>query len=726
MKKTVHITNLFALSFGIAVFTLLSSPPASAETLTWDGANNGLWNTDTNWDPDQTPTTADALSILGPNNTEGALTSDISAAAAGGSINFTNTSATNLSNTLSGANQTLTLGSALVNGVMTGTGAVTIGSALTNQNVNVALGANQTWTVGSGGLQIVNVISGGGFFITKEGAGSLALGPTGTGAGPTNTFSGGFILNNGIVDLYGNSVLGAGGLTINGGTLNARGISRTLNNSVTAGGDFTLNGASAGLNTLTLSGTVNLGGATRTITVDAGGATTLTGVISNGGLIKSGTGRLNISNTGNTYSGPVTIQNGTLRAVQNGALGTGTSEIALGDATSISSNFSPTLMVNGVSATISRNVTVGASNAATTGTYTINTDNGGSAWGISGNIMLNQNLTVSNGSTGTATFSGNITSGSTGTQILTLNFATGRTIAITGTIGGGTGSVALTKAGTGLLSLTTAHTYTGDTRIAAGTLQLDTGGTNLSLQNSTVDMNAADTGVLQFRGSTGTVGAVFGGLKGSRNISLQNTSGNAVALTIGGNNQSTTYSGVLSGSGSLSKTGTGTFILSNTNIYGGTTTVTGGELLVTGSTASPVIVQAGAAIGGSGTINGNLTLGSDADFVFDLSFVDANALAVSGTFSLDSSFGIANLVAADGSALDWSDIGDGSYTLLDTSFVFNETNISNFGAANAFDIGGGRSAFFSNGSLVLNVVPEPGTFAMLLGGMGVLIVRRRR
>src|SRR6185437_14646392 len=89
-------------------------------------------------------------------------------------------------------------------------------------------------------------------------------------------------------------------------------------------------------------------------------------------------------------------------------------------------------------------------------------------------------------------------------------------------------------------------------------------------------------------------------------------------LTVGGNNLSTTVSGVISDcgagldclsagatGGSLVKVGTGTLTLSGANIYTGATTVNGGTLLVTGSIASPLTtVNAGGILGGSGTVHG--------------------------------------------------------------------------------------------------------------------------
>jgi hypothetical protein len=63
---------------------------------------------------------------------------------------------------------------------------------------------------------------------------------------------------------------------------------------------------------------------------------------------------------------------------------------------------------------------------------------------------------------------------------------------------------------------------------------------------------------------------------------------------------------------------------------------------------------------------------------------------------------------------------------MTTSFVFNSSNISNFGVANAYDIGGGRSAYFSNGSLILNVVPEPSTWLLVAVASTICLTLRRR
>ena len=70
----------------------------------------------------------------------------------------------------------------------------------------------------------------------------------------------------------------------------------------------------------------------------------------------------------------------------------------------------------------------------------------------------------------------------------------------------------------------------------------------------------------------------FGGLERRGAIALIDTGSNAVALTVGNNNSSNTYSGALSGPGSLTTVGTGLFVLSGTDTYLGHATISSGTL----------------------------------------------------------------------------------------------------------------------------------------------------
>jgi hypothetical protein len=129
------------------------------------------------------------------------------------------------------------------------------------------------------------------------------------------------------------------------------------------------------------------------------------------------------------------------------------------------------------------------------------------------------------------------------------------------------------------------------------------------------------------------------------------------------------------------------------------------------------VSNAGTAFGGSGSLGGSLTLNADTLFyVADLS----DPLFVTGTVSLYSGFGVDDLAG-----LTWSSVNNGTYTLIGGTLgagVFDSLAHNSLGSA--YDIGGGRSAYFQQGSLQLVVIPESST--ALLGGLGLLAMLRRR
>jgi outer membrane autotransporter protein len=116
-------------------------------------------------------------------------------------------------------------------------------------------------------------------------------------------------------------------------------------------------------------------------------------------------------------------------------------------------------------------------------------------------------------------------------------------------------------------------------------------------------------------------------------------------------------SGDISGTGAFQQNGTGTTILTGSSAYTGTTSVNSGALIVNGSIAnSPVTVNAGALIGGDGTVGpltinggtlapgsstgqlnvlGNLVFTAAATYLVEVDPSNATKTAASGTASLD-------------------------------------------------------------------------------------------
>jgi fibronectin-binding autotransporter adhesin len=267
----------------------------------------------------------------------------------------------------------------------------------------------------------------------------------------------------------------------------------------------------------------------------------------------------------------------------------------------------------------------------------------------------------------------------------------------------------------------TSYTFSGYLRDAAG-----------GAVNSALTLQKSGSGTQVLSGAGGTVNytgptTIDGGIL---EFSGTNSVANASAITVnaGGTvrfSGTGTRSNTITGAGDVEKAGSNLVTFSGTNDYAGTTTVSAGGLLINGDHTGTGLasVASGARIGGTGSLAGGLTIASGGLFVFDPA---DPTLDVTGTVLLDNSFGVASLVNADGTAIDWNSVTDGTYTLIGTT-ASTFGNITNFGSAAAADIGGGRSAYFADGSLNLVVVPEPSTVA-LLGGLaaaGVLLARRR-
>jgi fibronectin-binding autotransporter adhesin len=166
------------------------------------------------------------------------------------------------------------------------------------------------------------------------------------------------------------------------------------------------------------------------------------------------------------------------------------------------------------------------------------------------------------------------------------------------------GSGSLVQNGSGILTVTTANTYSNLTVVNSGQLVLANGS---AVQNSTVSNNVAN-GV----GFSGITTATIGGLSGTGNITLTNAAGAAVTLVSGGNNQSTAYGGTFTGGGTLQQAGAGVLTLSGNSVLTTLQVINGGTVSIAGGTSTNANLQIVTANGGTLSLSGgNTTVTTD-------------------------------------------------------------------------------------------------------------------
>ena len=271
-------------------------------------------------------------------------------------------------------------GCAVTGGIISGTGTLTLGGNISvTDNTSgtagatiscpVALGANRTITVADDGtaandLTMSGVVSGTGFGVTKNGAGTLYLSGLNTYTGAV-TIGAGTLLANTVANASSNSSLGTGGgtaaISIGGsGTLAYNGSGHSSSRAITLTGTGATIDAS-GSGALTLSG--GIAGITFNVVLTGTGTATQSGVIATttGTLTKNGTGIWTLSGT-NIYTGTTTVSAGTLVLNNTAALG------------ATSNSF---VVSSGAKADIVSNVTVGVLTLNNLGT-----SNG--TWGFTG------------------------------------------------------------------------------------------------------------------------------------------------------------------------------------------------------------------------------------------------------------------------------------------------------------------------------------------------------
>jgi len=227
--------------------------------------------------------------------------------------------------------------------------------------------------------------------------------------------------------------------------------------------------------------------------------------------------------------------------------------------------------------------------------------------------------------------------GATGTETIIHQWGAG-ILTISANVGQQTAAnnLSLTKTGTGRLVLTnTANAYTGQTYINQGELSVSSNG-NLGTQttNTTVNINGGTllaTATFSLTNGTFLRNVNLGGNGGTINVTGSNT------LTVGGVVGNMTFPNV----GTLTKTGTGTLLLSNTNTYSGNTNINQGTLALasTGSIDNTWRINLN-----GGTLDtsarASFTIGTNQILKGQGSFVASASTTVDGTVSIGQSHGI--------------------------------------------------------------------------------------
>ncbi|GAA5628163.1 hypothetical protein Brsp05_03459 [Brucella sp. NBRC 12953] len=291
--------------------------------------------------------------------------------------------------------------------------------------------------------------------------------------------------------------------------------------------------------------------------------------LAGGDWIKTGTGNIRFLSA-NTYTGTTYINQGAIAISNANALG------SAANGTIVASGAA--LIFNG-SFTVANEALTLSGTGMGSGALTNNVSK--SVWG--GSVTLAADTLISaSGADQSLSLTGAVDSGG---HTLTFNIGSNANGMISGIM---SGSGALSKAGTGTLTLSGANSFTGATTILGGTLLL--GAQDVLAQSSTVQFL---NGALDFNGFNQTIKGL------SSSTSAASVSLGAAALTVN-NAGNFSYYGSISGTGSLTKSGAGILTLGGVTNYTGSTTIDGGLLRM--GVANAIAQSAGVALN-SGTFD---------------------------------------------------------------------------------------------------------------------------
>ena len=575
--KTPRPHSLLRLALAASFAFLLATAHAADFTSTWNGGTAN-WSLGANW---TTPGAAGTFPKNGGSTYDAVLNS--------GSATLT---------------ENITIKQLTLNGSLDMNGFYTLSldglsgtGIVDSSNVNAAnlliVGNNNTSSNFAGSIRTTV----GGISLTKEGTGILTL-------SGNNTFTGGVTINGGTLKAGSNTALSANNPVVLTGSgvmkLDLDGYDNTVKALSLGGSAGSTSTVETGTGTLTLSGS----GVARGIKYFSGSGNA--GVI-NGKLALASQDNIEVANDA-AVTNDLTIN----------ALISGTS--------SFSKTGAGTLLLTASNNTYGFDAlaTTGADTVISAGTLKLGANNvipdglhyGNVSFGSTAGAKLDMagfSDTI-NGLNASVTGVGNVDN-STGNSTLTVG-ANNASSSFRGTLTNSGGTLNIVKTGSATLSYSqpgTLHTYTGTTTISGGGVNATTlanggspshlGASSSAASNLVFDGGALSYFNLGFGGAgaqsldrlftvTENGGAINASGSGALNFTntgayVSSGTGNRTLTIRGSNTGANTLAGVISdpssGSMSVTKSQTGSWVLSGANTYGGTTTVSAGTLSATGS-----------------------------------------------------------------------------------------------------------------------------------------------
>ncbi len=626
--------------------------------------------------------------IISNNATTGTITLATAAINPTGSISNTSTASgattisadigSNVTNiTQSSATSALTLSGASI----AYTGATNVSAGILNISGDAASGARSRTTLSVAGGATLNTLNAAGQVITLSGAINL-----GAGAGTTTLG-----LDIGSLANFDQFASTAAATTANSVVLNLNGIGGIV------AGNYDLLTASSGLNTASYSiGSFAGGGGFRYSLVSDPTYVRLTAAAQTGAIYWGGS----VNNSWSAYSGTSTnFANDLAGTNANGTPGVN-SNVIFSTSTQTAASLATTLDGAFSIRDLTFNNQIGSGPLTSIGI----------APGVGGSLTLTPTLAsaginIETGAPASIAISAPITLSANQTWTVA---DIGTNLTSSGII---SGTANLVKAGPGTLTISGAHTYVGTTTVSAGVFQA--GATNGFNTTSAHIVDAGTT--LRLNNFAATVGS----LAGAGTVdNLNGTAGRA--LTAGGNNASTTFSGVLQNGGSfglgLAKVGTGMMTLTGNNTMTGNYTVNGGRLAVTTGTTTNGAGQF--TVGSGATTRGMLLIGTGANITTtDMDF-GSNATNAAGAGYQTA--GTVTLTAADANGvfgLGNASTGYGYYEISGGIVNMNRLTLSNTGTTGTgifrqtggtVNIGTWTTVGHGSGSALLDI--EGGTY----------------